>query len=53
MAQVELKAKLESGLPYFSFKSLIPGGFNVGLIGSTCTALPRLNIAIGNPSSAA
>jgi hypothetical protein len=35
-----LKAKVESNLSYFSFKRLGPGAFNVGLIGSTCTALP-------------
>jgi hypothetical protein len=35
-----LKAKFESGSSYFSFSRLVPGGFNVGLIGSTCTALP-------------
>ena len=27
-------------MSHFSFKSLDPGGFNSGLIGSTCTALP-------------
>jgi len=36
-----LKANLESGTPYFSLKSLVTGAFNVGLIGSACTALPR------------
>jgi hypothetical protein len=36
-----LKAKLGSSLSYFSFKSLVPGAFNVGFIGSTCTALPH------------
>jgi hypothetical protein len=36
-----LKAKLESSSSNFSFKSLVQGAFNVGLIGSTCTALPR------------
>jgi len=40
-AHVELKGKLESSQSYCSFKCLIPGGFNVGVIGSTCTALPR------------
>jgi hypothetical protein len=38
--KLNLKAKIESGLSYFTFKSLIPGAFNVGLIGSTCTDLP-------------
>jgi hypothetical protein len=35
-----LKANFESGLSHVSFESLITGAFNVGLIGSTCTALP-------------
>ena len=39
-AQVEIEAKLESSLSYSSFKRLVPGALNVGLIGSTCTALP-------------
>ena len=43
------KAKLESSLSYFSYKRLDPGGFNLGLIGSTCTALPW---APSPPSSA-
>ena len=34
-----MKAKLESGLPDFSFKRLVPGAFNVDLIGSACTVL--------------
>jgi len=38
--KLNLKAKIESGVSYFSFKSLIPGAFNVTLIGSACTALP-------------
>jgi len=37
---LNLKAKVESGSSHFSFKRSVPGGFNVGLIGSTCTALP-------------
>ena len=37
--KLKLKAKFECGLSYFSFKRLVPGGFNVGLIGSTCTTL--------------
>jgi hypothetical protein len=41
-AQVEFESKFESSLPYFSCKRLIPGGLNLGFIGSTCTALPRL-----------
>jgi hypothetical protein len=43
-AQVEFESKfgpkLESDLLYSSFKRLVVGGFNLGLIGSTCTALP-------------
>ena len=38
--KLKLKAKFETGPPYLSFKSIDPGAFNVGLIGSTCTALP-------------
>jgi hypothetical protein len=37
-AHFNLKAKLESGSSYFSFKRLVPGAFNVVLIVSTCTA---------------
>jgi len=36
-----LKTKLETGSSYFSLKRLVPGTFNMNLIGSTCTALPR------------
>jgi len=39
--KLNLKARFESGPSYVSFKSVDPGGFNMGLIGSTCTALPR------------
>ena len=38
--KLNLKAKFESGLSHFSFKRLVQCAFNVGLIGSTCTALP-------------
>jgi len=38
--KLKLKAKLESTVSHFSVKRSVPGGFNVGLIGSTCTALP-------------
>ena len=41
-AQVELKATIVSSLLYYSIKRSVPGGFNVGLIGSTCTALPGI-----------
>jgi hypothetical protein len=39
-AQVGIKVKLESSLSNFSFRHLVPGAFNVGLIGSTCIAIP-------------
>ena len=35
-----LKAKFEGGSSYYSFKRLVPGAINVGLIGATCAALP-------------
>jgi len=37
---LNLKAKSLSYSSGFSFTRFVPGGFNVGLIGSTCTALP-------------
>ena len=43
-AQVEIESKIDAKLkaihPQVSFKRLVPGAFNVGFIGSTCTALP-------------
>ena len=39
--RLNLKPKIESSLLHFSFKSLVPGGFDMGFIGSTCSALPR------------
>ena len=39
--KLKLKAKFESRSSHFSFKRLDPGGLNVGLMESTCTALPR------------
>jgi len=39
-AQVKLKAIFESNSSCYSFKRLIPGAFDAGLIGSSCTALP-------------
>ena len=39
--KLKLKVKFESGLSHSGFKGSAPGAFNVGLIGSTCTALPR------------
>jgi hypothetical protein len=38
--KLNLKAKLESGSSHVSLKRLAPGGFNLGLIGSTCNTLP-------------
>jgi len=38
--KLNLKPKLESGSSNRSFKRLVPGGLNLGFIGSTCTALP-------------
>jgi hypothetical protein len=35
-----LKAEVENSISQFSFKRSDPGAFNVGLIGSVCTALP-------------
>jgi len=40
VAQVVVEAKNESSFSYFSFKRLVPGAFNVGFIGSTCSVLP-------------
>jgi hypothetical protein len=40
-AQLTLKAKVESGSSYVRFKRVRSGAFSLGLIGSTCTALPR------------
>ena len=28
-------------MSHFTFKRLVPGGFNLGFIGANCTALPR------------
>ena len=39
--KLHLKAEVESSIPHFSFKRFVTGGFNLDLIGSTCTALPR------------
>jgi len=43
-AQVEIESKslkLKAIHPYYSFKRLVPGPFNVGFIGSTCTTTHR------------
>jgi hypothetical protein len=37
--KLNLKAKFEGVPSYSSFKRSVPGAFNMGLIGSTCTAL--------------
>jgi hypothetical protein len=37
---LNLKAKNESSISHFSFESIIPGGFNLVVTASTCTALP-------------
>ena len=39
-AQIEFESKVGKQSSCCSFKCLVPGAFNVGLIGSTCTALP-------------
>jgi hypothetical protein len=39
-AQVEFESNFESGPSYISFKRLVSGAFDAGLIGSACTALP-------------
>ena len=40
VAQVEFESLVGNGSSYFSFKRSVSGAFNVGLIGSTCIALP-------------
>ena len=37
---LDLKAEVESSISKFSFKRLVPGGFNLGFAGSSSTALP-------------
>ena len=37
---LSLKAKVKSGSSHFAFNRLVRGSFNLGLIGSICTALP-------------
>ena len=41
--KLNFKGKFDSRTSYFSFKSMDPGGFNTGFIGSTCTASPRVH----------
>ena len=45
-AQVEFESRVESGASNFGFKRLVPGAFNWILIVSTCTALPRVVVAL-------
>ena len=35
-----VKAEVASSISHCSFTRLLPGAFNMGLIGSTCTSLP-------------
>ena len=39
-AQVEFETKILKQFLIIQFQALVPGALNVGLIGSTCTALP-------------
>jgi hypothetical protein len=43
--KLNLKVKFEGGSSYHGFKRVVPGGFNMGFIGSTCTALTQLSAA--------
>ena len=43
---LNLKAEVESSISHFSFKRLVPGAFNTGLIGSTCAALPLASTSV-------
>ena len=45
--KLKLKPDFECSSSNFSFKCLVPGGFNRGLIASTCTALPCCSGSIG------
>jgi len=42
--KLKLKPRLECSLSQFSFKRLVPGAFNVGVMRSTCTALPSFAV---------
>jgi hypothetical protein len=48
--KLNLKAQVQSSASQFSFKRLVPGGLNLGLIGSTCTALPRGGVPLRGAS---
>ena len=37
-----MTARFEGGSSYFGLQHVVPGAFNVGLIGSICTALPSV-----------
>jgi len=37
---LNLKPEVQTSTSHLSFKRSVPGAFNMGLIGSTCTALP-------------
>jgi len=45
--KLKLKPSFESGSAHLSYKRSVPGGFNVGLIGSTCTAQPSAAASAG------
>jgi len=45
-AQLDLKANLKSSLPQFSFNRIVPGAFNLGFIGSTCTGSHGLGFRV-------
>jgi hypothetical protein len=38
--QVEIQSEFGNGSSYLTFKSIVPGAFDMGFIGSTYTALP-------------
>ena len=38
--QLEIESNIESSLSFCSFKRLVSGGFNVGVMGLTRTAMP-------------
>ena len=43
-----LKAKLESGSSHLTFRRLVPGRFNLGLRGASCTSVPCVAAVSGN-----
>jgi len=49
---LNFKAEVESSISQFGFKRSVPGAFNLGFIGSTCTALPGIPIPGGLPGGA-